>query len=652
MTARALAPVVALAIATACGSPPGAGPDDAAPADDAATADGAVDAAPPIDAPPTDAAPLGDPFAELVALPGTCTTDGWCWRTPTPHGNDYVRVVSSAPDNIWLTARQGTVMQWDGHTWRFHRPPVLPGQQVAQFPMSMSTGGPSNTWMIYGNTLQHWDGATWTIRSSQPNSGNPNYNNVWVAPDGDAWVTVSNGTLERWHGATSEILSPCAGCFLGSIWGTSSTDIFITTLPAGILHFDGTTWNRIYGGPEIAGGYLGVPGDVWVSGGEGALMRWDGATWTAYTPPLSIPRRWITPVAYRAPDDVWWWVFGEGFLHWNGTSLTLSAVDFYQDGGLPSFNSAAIIGGRWWLVGDAGAVYSKSDHDVPIAIVKPQLRGLLSMWGTADDNMYLSAGGRVRHWDGTAMTDLGGPLVTRISGVRTGGVDELFGTGEERTPDNLWITTAWRFDGTTWTRTAIETAPLFERRLFNSVAALGPGQAIAVGFKGIAYHYSNGTWSPIATGVTTDLYSVWGPDPDHAWIAGRNGVLLRWDRTTPDVAMPEPGLTTTADLGPVHGADGVLWVAEAQTSSVWRNNGAGWTKIQAVTVGNGETGGMFAVDADNIVMASSGQTSVGRWNGTSFAREDTGSGLATPILFQPPGGRMLAGWMSGLVEHE
>src|SRR5262245_25959184 len=60
---------------------------------------------------------LGDALEALRALPGSCSVDGWCWRSPTPHGNDYIRVFSTSGDNIWLTGQHGTVWQWTRGEW-------------------------------------------------------------------------------------------------------------------------------------------------------------------------------------------------------------------------------------------------------------------------------------------------------------------------------------------------------------------------------------------------------------------------------------------------------------------------------------------------------------------------------------------------------
>ncbi|HVK78102.1 MAG TPA: hypothetical protein VM734_32565, partial [Kofleriaceae bacterium] len=631
---RTTTSLLVLLLLAACGStPPGSSPD----ADDV---DGGDVDAPAIDAPDDpgpDAAPPGDPFAALRALPGMCSADGWCWRTPTPHGNDYVRVFSTARDDIWLTA-WGSVMQWDGHAWTFHRPPVLPGQRPDQFPMSIGGSSPTNTWLIYGTTLQQWDGATWTIRDQLPLTGNPNFNNVWVAPDGAAWVTQSNGVVKRWVNGTAETHTPCSGCFLGAIWGTGADDIFITTLPAGILHFDGTQFTSVYTGPKILGGYSGIRGDVWVSGGFGDLMHWDGTTMTEVTPPAAIAGRWIEAAGYIATNDVWWWVHDRpGFLHWDGAALTYTAVDAAQDGGLPPFNSVAIIDRRWWFVGDAGAIYTRTGADelaVTSIIASQRSNPVRAMWGNGPDNMYFGVGGEVRRWNGTATTtlpiDAANPsppiyaAIGAITGLHSGGVDELFVSNEEQVSAQVWTSNVFHFDGTTWTKTQTDLGPRNQVRGFGTIVTFGPGEAFAVGSRGLAAHYHDGAWHPVETGTTEHLIGAWGPDPDNLWILGTNHTVLKWNRATPAVVTPDP-IPTTRPLGPMHGAGGVAWIASAETGTVWRNAGAGWTELPAVTVGN-TSGGLFAVGADDVVLSSSGQSSTWRWDGSAFAQETNASG--------------------------
>jgi hypothetical protein len=262
--------------------------------------------------------------------------------------------------------------------------------------------------------------------------------------------------------------------------------------------------------------------------------------------------------------------------------------------------------------------------------------------------MYFATAGEVRKWDGHTlqiiqpMTGAGA-----ISGIHTAAGDELFATGFELTDDRLhYIADAYHYDGTAWTKTQLDQSLISDHRYFTKVWAMAPGEAMAVGYGGLAYHYANGAWSPVATGVTTDLVGVWGPDPDHVWMTGPHGTLLLWNRASPGVAVPDPSLTTTDDLGAIHGAGGVTWIADAP-SSVLYSTPSGWTQVSAGVA----VGGLFAVDATNVVVSSSGQSQLARWNGSKFVLEDNGAGSPTSVLFQPPGGTMLAGGLDALVQH-
>jgi len=568
-----------------------------------------------------------------------------------PTGNELSRVYSTAPNNIWLTGQHGTVMQWTGYAWIVHRPPVPAGQEPAQYPMSISGRSGADMWMIYGSTIVHWDGATWTIRDELPPNGVVAFNSIWEAPNGDVWVTMNTGSVKRSRngGAFLQMSAGCDQCFLGSIWGVASDDFFITTLPAGILHYDGQSFVRSYNGPLIAGSYMGSKNDVWVSGADGAVLHWDGAAWTTVS---TGPTNWyVTGMAVLASNDVWWWASVSSamsaFLHWDGAAITTTFVDTTN---IPSLYSGAIIDGRWWLVGGAGVVYTRSAANM-ISPIKgpPPFRGAKAMWGSADSNMYFATGGEIYHWDGTTTTAI--PIAANtISGVRREGFDEIFATGFELSSDHTkYIANAFHFDGTSWTKTQLEGAPLAERRYFSQVFAMGPGEAMAVGYGGIAYHYANGTWTSVATEVTTDLVGVWGPTADQVWMTGPAGTLLTWNSSEPGVATRDTTLPfTTDDLGPIHGADGITWIGVTNNLYVYRNAApGGWTKVMANVVPNG----LFAVSATNVVVSSSAQSRLARWNGAQFVAEDNASGIATPILFRPPGGTMLASGLWGLVQH-
>jgi hypothetical protein len=592
----------------------------------------------------------GDPFGALVALPASCSSDHWCWRSPAPAGNDYAQVYSTAPNDVWLIGQHGVVMQWDGSVWRFHHPQQSSGSGAA-LAYSISGRHGDDMWLLIGSTIQHWDGATWSIWDSLVPNGTVSFDSIWEAQNGDVWVSMSNGMIDRSVGGRPfEQIDTGCNCFLGSIWGSASNDFWMTALPGNIMHFDGHTFTTSYRGATPVGSFVGLAkNDVWVSGADGALLHWNGRAWAMV--PTGLPTGYLSGATALGKSDVWWWDADStsamsAFVHWNGSTLTTTPVDTSSLGVF--IYSAAIVDGRWWLVGGGGAVYTKTGDDAIAPIVDPQVMNLEGMWGPSDDDMYFATGGEIRHWNGATLATLQ-PLIgaSSLSGIRTNSVDELFGVGFEETADHAtYIANAFHYDGTSWTTTQLGSSPIADHRYFTHVWAIAPGEAMAVGYGGTASHYANGAWEPIATGVTTDLMDVWGPDPDHVWIVGSHGTLLQWQRSNPGVVTPDPSLSVTDDLVTIHGSDGLMWIG-AGDAAVLRRSDTGWTRLAT----NVPADSLFAVDAANVVISSRGRSQIARWNGSTFVPEDNSSGAPTPVLFQPPGGTMLAGGPKTLVQH-
>jgi hypothetical protein len=175
---------------------------------------------------------------------------------------------------------------------------------------------------------------------------------------------------------------------------------------------------------------------------------------------------------------------------------------------------------------------------------------------------------------------------------------------------------------------------------------MGPGEAMAVGYGGLAYHYEAGTWNKIETGVTADLMGVWGPDRDHVWMSGTGGTLLQWTRSGGNSAVPDPTLSVQDDLGAMHGSGNTAWVA-AGGAAVLRRTDAGWTRIDTPVAASS----IFAIDDDHVVVSSASQSKLARWNGTAFVVEDSGAASPASVLFQPRGGTMFAGGLKTLIAH-
>nr|HEX4315787.1 hypothetical protein [Kofleriaceae bacterium] len=663
-----------LVLAGACSSKPSLNDhaDGGAPGGDASTP--GADAATPVDAmSPVDAGAPGDPVAALKALPGTCSLDGWCWQSPTPSGVDYLVTFSTGEDNIWIGG-QGSILQWDGTTWRQHHLPVPAGVDKDLAPNYIGGTSASDMWLVCANALVHWDGTAWTLVDFPPGSGVPKYVGLYVAPNGDAWVSESNGYLVRWRGGTSTKYAVPSGISPGNLWGTSSTDLFVGTLPGGILQFDGTTFTFKSVSPEIVGGFEGSHDDVWASGGGGYLWHWDGTAWTESTLPAGInpKQQWLFPIGYVAANDVWWFTSGflGGFLHWDGTSLAFT--QHTNSAGGTEVTGSAYLGDRFWFTGRKGYVATMTVPYVIDNITADSGDPFTwsgegnGLFAAADDDVYIAFGRQLRHWDGHALTAIplddalgftlgsgGVGSFEGLAGLRTNGVDELFLSGyQDDDATGVATTFTLHFDGTTWTNsiTGMASTPNTSTGAWH-FTILGPGEAFATGQFGYAAHFIDGAWQPVATGTTTELTGVFSPDADHVWACGLGGVVLGWDRANPGVMTPV-AVGTTEDLGPMSGSPGDTWIAEAATSTIWRNTGSGWSESawQFADPG-GYAGGMLVTDPNTATISSISQNNLWQWDGSAWNFENTGDNGGLPLISQAPGGHL---WISGqgLIVHQ
>ncbi len=636
---------------------------------DAAIADAAMpDLAAPIDltTAPVDLISFADPFAALQNLPPVCSPAGWCWLAPTPSGTFYSRVVSSAPSNIWLVGggppSYAAILQWNGFTWTAHKPPVptcAPSSNCFYpdylFPMAISTIAPDDTWMVYSNVVEHWDGTQWSIVDIDNSSG-ITLDGVWVDPTGDAWVTASDGTIKRWHNGAATLYN--VGTFAGSIWGTAPDDVFVTSIGA-LWHYDGTTWQSIYSGGKTAGSYVGARRDVWISGGDGAIFHWDGTAITPFTVAALAAHASVQGADYAAPNDVSWLATGGSaapamYIHWDGHTLTPTAVvpptTSLGDPLCAELGSVRVIGGQWWIVCDYGGVSTMTAPGTMAPVISPWI-GTGQIWGTSKNNLYLASGGDLRHWDGTTWTHTSMPIgqIRGLAGAATGGADELFGS-HFNFSSGMYTTYLDHFDGASWTATPLTTFTFGQPLLFiSTVYPLGPGEAVIVGGGGSAFHYQGGTLTPIAAGTTVDLAGVWGPDADHLIISGAGGTLLDWSRSNPNVFTPDPGFpTTTDDLGAIASAGGTTWIVPANQTYVWMKPAAStWqtiaTQVSPISIA--------AINDHDVVVAASSSGLVSRWNGMKFTVENYPSWQQLNSLFALPDGTTYLTGTSGVVVH-
>nr|HEX4314005.1 hypothetical protein [Kofleriaceae bacterium] len=656
MTMTTKTPLAILFVVAACHAPSRPLSGDAGATGDAS-----------LNAPAGDAsAGSSDPFAALAAMPTVCSPDGWCWQWPLPSGTSYGHIVSTGPDNIWITGggppAYSLLLQWNGHTWTDHSVPVPPGYPPYLATDGLSMTGPDNAWMLYNNLLEHYDGTAWSVVFIFAGAALPL--GVWADAKGDAWVGDGEGNIDLFTQAGDVIDTFSTGGFSGTIWGTADDDLFITTI-GGVLHYDGSAVTRIYAG-KTCGWYQGVQNDVWISGET--ILHWDGSAMTETDIEAGHDETaQFDAAGYVGSGDVSFALWGDpggalaGIIHWDGSGFTTHPIDPASqitplgDSRCGAFRDAQLIAGTWFVVCDGGAVATLgSDYNL-VPVIDP-IQGH-TMWGTSTTNLYFATGDELQHFDGTTwmrMLDNRILALKGIAGAGSGGADELFGTHELMSTDGSEIFTTYfdHFDGATWTSTPL-TQYTFGEPILNIADAypVGPGEALIVGGQGNAFYFANGAVTPIASGTTADLYAVVPVDSDHLWIGGGSGTMLTWDRADPDELAVDPtfpSATTSEDLEYGAGAGGVLWFASVNSDDVWRRGSDGtWQDIDAHVAATS----VIADGSDGLLISATDSGEVARWNGHAFAIEYYPSWFGLQRLFALPDGTTYLTGQRGTVIH-
>jgi hypothetical protein len=308
------------------------------------------------------------------------------------------------------------------------------------------------------NTADFWAANPFPVHSL--------YAHFWIAPDThDLWASTDLGQVVRWNCGATTVLDTGQQGGVRSLWGTSSTDVFIASAGS-ILHYDGVGWSLSRAAPDNRAAIFKIwgfgPTDVWAVGDS--ILHYDGQTWSEV-----MPRAEMEITAFdiwgSASGDVW--VVGYGGSNWS-----INPVLHFHDGcwtrhylGLPFTHlwgsSAADVWAScpWGLYHWDGVMWAKM-HD-------GELDGL---WGTGCNDVWSvgRVGGPdgfdrtplVVHWDGatiqTTSNDalaLPKDVVLEANELQTvwgGGPKDVWITGQTNRPHLQIDALVLHWDGASW----------------------------------------------------------------------------------------------------------------------------------------------------------------------------------------------------------
>ncbi len=443
-------------------------------------------------------------------------------------------------------------------------------------------GGPV---VFAGETL--WRGAGKLWRENEVIPAPDPIGSIWASGENDVWAVGNTehqqhpkgpGALTHWDGHKQEIIrSPIGKVRTG--WSITPNDVWLVG-EGGAAHFDGKHWSRVVGVLPIASDFLQGPvpvltgggADVWIGGSSGLLhltpdpaVQPDLEGRPAPTPPAVLPSR-----ALQVGDI--------------DPSYRLERVSIPVDGGPPLSGALGVAEGTDGVVwlhdqhrvvefdGQRGRVLQNVDRFACLHCLAPARAGegtlltssifqvtggqvtpdremlpaLLSLSRSPSALWFVSAGSDDSLPHAVIRNDRGLRLVTGLPGAAYADIaarsdDDAWMVGglaadeeghQHTTFRRLWPAgegIAVHFDGQAFTWHRGPDGALL------SVAAVGLGEAWAVGVGGGTVHMKGGTAEAFhvqrTDGKRLDviLRSVSAAAPDDVWMTGAGSTLLRWD---------------------------------------------------------------------------------------------------------------------------
>lgn len=420
------------------------------------------------------------------------------------------------------------ILHYDGTTWNDETQPFIgvlravSGSGAAE----VYAGGYQGPGHDPGDgILLKRDGPGWSPMTLPAELASHPIDDVWAPATGGVFV-VAGDRVGRYEGDTWTVWTLPGEAKGAGIWGFSSTDVY------------------------VAGR----------SSGAGAILHFDGTSWTPESIPLSDPLTSIHGSAFLlvavGTEDV--------VAKLGPTGWTLAADDVGA-----GLNDVRVFGSTAYITG-GGGILARADASgyTLLGVLGRHCNGV---WGATPSSLYVVGNtGTLGHYDGTTYRELGrssiadadlwavfafgttafaggpysfgGPagrsLLVAVEGATPrvaseSGPANLYGLwGTSPTDllgagyDGIDTSRVWRFDGTTWTPEAL---PFGTCCSLVGIWGSSANDVYVAGGLGnySVLHYDGTSWAredESLMGLTT---SVWGSGPDDVYVVGRH--IRRWD---------------------------------------------------------------------------------------------------------------------------
>lgn len=484
----------------------------------------------------------------------------------------------------------------------------------------LSGSSPSNLYLLRDDDiLVHYDGTAW---SEMEGPDTWHLNKLWVAPDRDVFVTRS-AKLYRYDGSVWSTAFDAGGS-ISDVWGSSSSDIYLTRYDDVVFHFDGSTWeadslktgtgfHAIWGsgssdvyivgsndlifhndGAGWAEAYRGAGKsyffDVWGSGSNdvyaaerSALVHYDGSEWSDVNLPVKDLN--ITAVRGTGRDDVFLIYNDNEILHFDGTSWSTM-----------NSNTSMPLNSMWcsasddvWAVGGFEKIIHFDGNEWS-SVSGGQPRISTYLWGLDENNVYVGHTSAIFHYDGAGFEE----MPNAAGGLQSTG---LWGTSPSQLISAGRNGKIFHYDGARWNRAETQTS----EHLWAVSGAAGDAVWV-VGGDRTCFYYNGDAWTKVYEDVGGGAFrSVWAASRSKVFAVGNAGLLTAFN----GVVWTFYDGVTSEDLLDVWGSSSTDVFAISQ-KKVFHFDGSTWERmplpsqknISLNTIGGSGPLEVFAGDAE------------------------------------------------------
>ena len=285
--------------------------------------------------------------------------------------------------------------------------------------------------------------ATITI-TGDPGTYTIQFSSGVLTPVESGLITVTAAAGSLW---TQEPYATTAA--LEAVWGTAANDVHVAASQHGILHFNGSSWSRVYDAPLSIESPLGVhgagPTDAFAVGINGHILHYDGA-WSNMVA-ADPPERNLFAVWAAGPTDVFTVGFGGIIRHYDGVWSTQTAGPDNADENL--FGIWGSSGGDVFAVGNGGRIMHYDGFGSWSTMTSPTTRTLWGVWGTSGSDVYaVGSGGTILHYNGTIWSESTSPTTEVMTAIWGTSSSDIYVVGGRTAVSPSQI---FHFDGANWT---------------------------------------------------------------------------------------------------------------------------------------------------------------------------------------------------------